>query len=174
MRVVKAALTSLVIAGFFSGLDAFERAQAAETVKGSWTGEGSVGFIGNTLDGTAFAFNLHFDRFLAEDLSVGPLVQLGFTGDLTQTGVSAQAKYWLGNATVNQRLRMPLQIGIGFVHSDFEESDTSWLIPLGVGLDYRATDAVSLSASFWLNFTNLDTRTEDTNIMPALAFGVRF
>lgn len=174
MRSYHAVLASLVLAGLCSCVVAAGSARAADTVKGTWSGEGTIGFITNTLDDTAFAFNLNFDRFLARDLSLGPLVQLAFTGDLTQTGVSAQAKYWIGGAKPKGRWLMPLQIGIGFVHSDFEGSDTSWLIPLGAGLVYRSSDSLSLSATFWLNFSDLETRSEDTNIMPALAFGLRF
>ena len=30
----------------------------------TWSGGAAIGFLSNTLDGTAFAFNLHADRFL--------------------------------------------------------------------------------------------------------------
>ena len=101
----------------------------------TWSGGAAVGFLSNTLDGTAFAFNLHADRFLQRNVSFGPLLQLGFTGDLTQIGFSGQGKYWI-DLPDRQPSQGVLQAGIGFVHADYFRNDTSFLIPLGIGVDY--------------------------------------
>jgi hypothetical protein len=148
---------------------------AAETREGTWTAGGAIGFLGNTPDETAFAFNLNADRFVDQNFSLGPLLQLGFTGDMTQTGVSGQAKYWIDLPKTDSRAKLVLQAGVGFVHSDFRQSDTSWLMPFGAGLDYAVTPKVSLTSTFLLNFTDLNTggRT-GTSVMPGLTFGVRF
>jgi hypothetical protein len=37
---------------------------AAEPQTGTWSGGATIGFLGNTPDGTAFATNLHTDYFL--------------------------------------------------------------------------------------------------------------
>jgi hypothetical protein len=63
-------------------------AYAAELRPGSLTGGVSVGFLEDTPDGSAFAINLNADAFIERNVSIGPLVQLGLTGDMTQIGVS--------------------------------------------------------------------------------------
>ncbi|WP_447972808.1 hypothetical protein [Nitrospira sp. Kam-Ns4a] len=149
--------------------------RAADPAAGTWTAGGAIGFLGNAPDNTAFALNLHVDRFLNQHVSVGPLLQMAFTGDMTQTGLSGQGKYWLDLPGTSNRLKLVMQAGIGFVHSDFRNSDTSWLIPLGVGLDYKVDETVTLTSTFLLNFTDLDTgRGTGSSVMPGLTFGVRF
>lgn len=149
--------------------------RAADPAPGKWTAGGGVGFLGNTPDDTAFAFNLHVDRFLNQHVSVGPLLQMGFTGDMVQTGLSGQGKYWTDLPGLSNRLKLVAQAGIGFVHSDFRAGDTSWLIPLGVGLDYKVDETVTLTSTFLLNFTDLDTGGgTGSSVMPGLTFGVRF
>ncbi len=125
--------------------------------------------------GTAFALNLNADGFLTRNVSLGPLLQLAFTGDMTQVGFSGQAKYWIAIPDTGNWAKLVLQAGPGFVHADFLRSDTSWLIPLGVGLDYAVHRSLSLTTTFLLNFTDLDTEPgTHTNVMPGLTFGVRF
>ena len=72
-----------------------ETSRNVESATSTWSGGAAVGFLSNTPDETAFAFNLHADRFLQRNVSFGPLLQLGFTGDLTQVGFSGQGKYWI-------------------------------------------------------------------------------
>jgi hypothetical protein len=66
---------------------------------------------------------------------------------LSQIGLSAQAKYWLEVPNTESRLKLTVQAGIGFVHADFLLGDTSWLIPLGIGMDYALTDKIKLTRS---------------------------
>lgn len=150
-------------------------ARAADPAPGTWTVGGGIGFLANTPDDTAFAFNLNVDRFLTQHWSVGPLLQMGFTGDMVQTGFSGQGKYWMDIPGMSNRLKLVMQAGIGFVHSDYRDGDTSWLIPIGVGLDYKVDDSVTLTSTFLLNFTDLDTgRGTGSSVMPGLTFGFRF
>jgi hypothetical protein len=147
---------------------------AEEPRTGAWSGGAAVGFLGNTPDGTAFATNLHADYFMNNQFSVGPLGQLALTGDLFQIGFSGQGKYWWDVGGIDPRLKANLQAGLGFVHANYLTSDTSFLIPLGVGLDYALNQNVSLISTFLLNLTDLDTGNgNDTNVMPGLTFGVR-
>ena len=140
-----------------------------------WTLNGSVGFLGNTVDGTAFAFNLGADRFLTPVFSVGPLLQLATTSALFQTALTLQVKYWITAPDTGSRFKINVQGGIGFVHADFLEDDTSWLIPIGVGLDYALSRTLGLTTTFLLNFTNLNTGGgTDAHVMPGLTFGLRF
>jgi hypothetical protein len=148
---------------------------AEEPRTGAWSGGAAVGFLGNTPDGTAFATNLHADYFMNNQFSVGPLGQLALTGDLFQIGFSGQGKYWWDVGGIDPRLKANLQAGLGFVHANYLTSDTSFLIPLGVGLDYALNQNVSLISTFLLNLTDLDTGNgNDTNVMPGLTFGVRY
>lgn len=148
---------------------------AAEPQASAWSGGAAIGFLGNTPDGTAFATNVHADYFLNRQLSVGPLAQFAVTGDLFQFGLSGQAKYWLDLPGIDKRLKVNLQGGLGFLHADLHTSDTSFLIPIGVGLDYALNQQVSLISTFLLNFTDVETgRGTSTNVMPGLTFGIRF
>lgn len=166
------------VVGMTIGLISFkggELVQAVESGTGAWSGSGALGFLGNTSDGTAFALDFNADGFLTRNVSLGPLLQLAFTGDMTQVGFSGQAKYWIAIPDTGNRAKLVLQAGLGFVHADFLRSDTSWLIPLGVGLDYAVHRSLSLTTTFLLNFTDLDTGPgTHTNVMPGLTFGVRF
>jgi len=148
---------------------------ASELRQGTWTGGGGIGFLGNTPDDTAFALNLNADYFLMPQLSIGPLVQFAFTGDLFQVGGSGQVKYWFTLPGADNRLKLNIQGGIGVLHADRFKSDTSWLIPIGVGLDYAVNNNLALTATFLLNFTDVETgRGSDASVMPGLTFGVRF
>lgn len=142
---------------------------------GTWSAGTSVGFLGNTVDDTAFAWNLHADYFTDRHVSFGPLMQLAFTGNLTQVGLSGQGKYWIDLPNLSDRTRLNLQAGLGFVHADRGATDTSFLIPIGIGLDHAVSDQLSLTTAFLINFTDLDVGGgRRTTVMPGLNFGVRF
>jgi hypothetical protein len=150
-------------------------AQAAELRLGTWTVGAGLGFLRDTPDDTAFALNLNADYVMDPRFSIGPLLQLGFTGDMSQIGLSGQAKYWLPLPDTGQRFKLAIQGGLGFIYSSFRDDDTSWLIPLGVGVDYAIDDKLSATGTFILNLTDLDTgRGSDANVMPGVTFGVRF
>src|SRR5262249_58042700 len=121
--------------------------------RGVGTGGAAVGFLGNTPDTTAFAMNLNVERFFNRNFSVGPLLQFGVTGDMTQIGASGQVKYWM---PLSRELKLTAQGGVGFVHNDFRGNETSFLIPIGVGFDYALSRQVSGTATFLLNITDID------------------
>src|SRR5947209_18833954 len=85
--VVAAASVGLI--GLAGGL-----AEGADLRPGAFTGGVSGGFLGDTPYGTAFAVNLNAERILLENFSVGPLLQLGVTGDSCQVGLSGLVYYW--------------------------------------------------------------------------------
>ncbi|MCA9470948.1 MAG: porin family protein [Nitrospirales bacterium] len=158
------------------GLFGTNDVQAAEpSSQKPWSVGGALGYLANTPDGAAFALNFTGDVRLNERASFGPLLQLGFTGDLTLVGFSGQGKYAFP-IEGSDKFKVLLQGGIGFVHADAGPSDTSFLIPLGVGLDYQINPQLAFKSDFLLNFTDLDHRGSynDTNVMPSLTFGVRF
>jgi hypothetical protein len=148
---------------------------SADPKTGTLSAGGAIGFLANTPDGAAFAFNLNADYFLNRNVSLGPLFQLAATGDLSQVGFSGQGKFWIDLPGTENRAKLTLQGGLGFVHSDLVGSDTSWLIPMGVGVDYMLTSKISFTTTFLLNFTDLDTGGgTDAHVMPGLTFGLRF
>jgi hypothetical protein len=134
----------------------------------------SGGLLGNTPDGTAVALNADAEYVVGPNFSLGPLAQLALTGSLFQMGLSGQAKYWIDTTRLLTGTRMHVQGGIGFVHANFLTADTSWLIPLGVGLDYPLGSRIALTATFLLNLTDLQTSGGSTTVMPGFTVGVRF
>lgn len=143
-----------------------------------WNVGGTMGFLANTPDDTAFALNFNADANVNRQVAVGPLLQLGFTGDLTLVGLSGQGKYAIPLPELGERFKVILQGGIGFVHADIGPSDTSFLIPIGIGVDYQINPQLAFKSDFLLNFTDLELGRgrghHDTNVMPGLTFGVRF
>jgi hypothetical protein len=138
-----------------------------------------LGFQVETLDGTAFALAFNGDYFLDRNFSVGPLIQFVLNDDLTQIGFSLQGKYHI-NLAGNPNLRPHLQGGLGFVFADLDlpgggdDSDTSFLAPIGGGVEYRIARNVSASSTLLLNFTGLSIRgAVDKNAL-AWYFGLRF
>lgn len=144
----------------------------------SWSAGATMGFLANTPDDTAFALNFNAEAKISQKFSIGPLLQLGFTDDLALVGLSGQGKYAMNIPELGDRFKVVLQGGIGFVHADIGPSDTSFLIPLGVGVDYQINPGLAFKSDFLLNFTDLDVGNgrghDDTNVMPSLTFGVRF
>src|SRR5207247_2297250 len=78
---------------------------------GTLSGGGAVGFLANTPDGTAFAFNANADYFVHQNVSFGPLFQLAATGDLFQFGLSGQGKLWIDLPGTEHKARLVLQGG---------------------------------------------------------------
>lgn len=123
-----------------------------------------LGLQGDTPDGTAFALGFSGDYFLTNELSIGPLLQMGFTGDLFQLGLTAQVKYTFDLPQL-PALKPHLEAGIGFIYADLDRpggsvDDTNFLIPLGLGAEYKLTDRISLDTTLLFNFTDLDIRDE--------------
>ncbi len=165
----------VVVVGVAVGVIGGRPAEAADPKAGAWTFGAALGFLGDTPDGTAFALNGNVERFIERNFSIGPLLQLATTGDLAQIALSGQAKYWIDIPGTENRLKVTVQGGIGFVHAAFRDDDTSWLIPIGAGADYKLTDSLNITGTFLLNFTDLDTgRGSDAHLMPGFTVGVRF
>jgi outer membrane protein with beta-barrel domain len=157
---------------------------------GQWSGGAGVGFLGNTPDGAAeLALNGHADYFLTHHFSVGPLAQYAGAGNDFLFGLSAQVKYWWDIPGTGNLAKLVVQGGIGFIRAGIKDTDSgiantysSFLIPIGVGLDYTVTKQVAVTADFLLNFTSLGETIRagghefdlHTNAMPGLYLGLRF
>jgi len=156
---------------------------------GRWSGGTGIGFLAGTPDGVEFALNGHLDYFIAEDISIGPLVQYAGAGDDFLFGLTVQGKYWWAIPGMNNQTKLVLQGGIGFARAGVREPEigygdtfSSFLIPLGIGVDHAVTEQVSLTADFMVNITALGREFRvagqeadfHKNVMPGLYFGVRF
>lgn len=155
---------------------------------GRWSGGAGVGFLANTPDGPELGFAGYADYFVAPRVSVGPLIQYGGVGNDIVAAVSFQAKHWWRILT-RGNARLVVQGGIGVIVSDITDADTgaadtdaSFVVPLGIGVDYAVTPRIAVTADFILNVTSLGEvvsaggRQVDlhTNVIPALFLGVRF
>ncbi len=155
-----------------------QQERPVERRTGKFTAGLGLGLQGETADGTAFAVGVSGDYFLTHNISVGPLLQIGVTGDLTQIGLTVQAKYTLDLLDIPD-LKPHFQGGIGFIHADLDrgrsrdEDDTSFLIPLGFGAEYRLTEKISLESTLLFNFTDLDDVRDDDFFITWL-IGARF
>jgi hypothetical protein len=156
---------------------------------GQWSGGGGPGFLTNTPDGVEFALKGHVDYVPIRRFSVGLLGQATLGGNDHVFGLSAQAKYWWDISGTRQVAKVVVQGGIGFVGAIIDDTDsgvsdtyTSFLIPVGIGLEYTATKQIAVTAEFLLNFTSLgeNVRAGDrevdlhTHVMPGFYLGVRF
>jgi hypothetical protein len=135
-------------------------AAAQESRAGRFAAGVGIGLQGDTADGTAFAIGLSGDYFLSHNVSLGPLLQLGITDDLTQVGLSLQAKFTADILEI-PALKPHVEAGIGFIYADLDRGrgdadDTSYLIPVGVGAEYRLGPKLALDTTLLFNFTDLD------------------
>jgi Outer membrane protein beta-barrel domain len=154
-----------------------------------WAGGVGAGFLTNTPDGVEFALNGHVDYVLTRGFSVGLLGQSTLGGNDHVVGLSAQAKYRWDIPGARRVIRLVVQGGVGFVVADIDDTDsgvsdtyTSFLIPVGIGLEHTVTERVAVTAEWLLNVTALGETVRvggrafdlHTNIMPGFYLGVRF
>jgi hypothetical protein len=137
-----------------------------------------IGVVGGTIDGTGFAVGINGDYPIAPHISVGPLIQLGVTDHLFQIGVSGQVKLTLDLPDVPE-LKPQFQAGIGFVHADISvgpnsADDTSWLIPIGMGLEYRAMKNLYVATTLLFDWTHLNVAGRSDDLDVAWFVGLRF
>lgn len=177
--LVRSGVVALVL-GLLLGLHAeAQQAPLVEPRIGKLMVGVGLGLQGGTADGTAFAIGLHGDYFLTQNLSVGPLLQLGLTDDLTQVGFSVQAKYTFDLLEIPE-LKPHVQAGLGFIHADLDrrpgpdEDDTAPLVPIGFGAEYRLTPRASLSSTLLFNFTDLSVGNDDFHLTWLIGTAIRF
>ncbi|HET6369869.1 MAG TPA: outer membrane beta-barrel protein [Nitrospiria bacterium] len=165
---------------YFSPAKAQTPAQAQERRSGHFTLGVDVGPAFGTIDGTAANIGLSGDYYASDNLSFGPLLQLGFTGDLTQIALSGQLKYTFEVPPASP-FRPNVQIGLGFINADHDlgsfrgsKNDTSYIVPVGLGFEYKVQAGFYVSTTALINYTNLDNSDEGhwQNTLNLL-FGVR-
>jgi opacity protein-like surface antigen len=175
-RLICAGVLIVVFLAFAQFAEA-QRVTSADEKAGRFILGAGLGLQAGTPDGTAFALGFSGDYYFTQGFSVGPLLQMGFTGDLFQFGLTGQAKYTFDLREV-PALKPHIEAGIGFIYSDLDlergrsEDDLSVLIPLGVGAEYRLTNSISVDTNFLFNFTDLDVR--DKNFFFTWLVGLRY
>lgn len=135
---------------------------------GVWTG---------TVADERFALGFNLDYYLGPAFSVGPMVLLAPTGDLTEIAFAPVVRYHIRLTQLNL---VPFA-GVGFVHADLErgrvdDSDTSYYIPLGLTAEVPVSEHIALAGTLLVNLHNLEldppVGEDDTSV--ALMFGLRF
>ena len=188
-RLIQIGLVALIV---LLGLAA-ERpvcAEVTDLVAGRWSGGAGMGFLGDTPDGIAeLAIKGQADYFVTDRFSLGPLAQYAGTGNDILFGLSAQAKYWWPLPNTGGRARFLMQGGAGFIRAGITDTDsrtsntyTSFVIPVGIGLDYALSPRMAVTADLLVNFTSLGETVRangrefdlHTNAMPGFYLGVRF
>jgi opacity protein-like surface antigen len=153
-----------------------QKTQSADQRTGRFIFGAGLGLQSDTPDGTAFALGASGDYYINQGFSIGPLLQMGFTDDLFQLGLTAQAKYTFDLKEI-PALKPHIEAGLGFIYANLDRprgsvDDTSFLIPLGVGAEYKLTNSISLDNTFLFNFTDLGV--QDTNFFFTWLIGLKF
>jgi opacity protein-like surface antigen len=154
-----------------------QNVQSEDQRAGRYIFRAGLGLQANTPDGTAFALGFSGEYYVTQGFSLGPLLQMGFTGDLFQLGLTYQAKYTFDLKEI-PALQPHMEAGVGFIYADLDrgrggsEHDFSFLFPLGIGAEYRLTNSISLDNTFLFNFTDLDVR--DTHFFFTWLVGLRY
>jgi hypothetical protein len=158
-------------------------AQVNDLKAGQWSGGTAIGFLGHTIDrGVDFAFKGNLDYFFSKQFSIGPMGQYVGAGSQFIFGLTVQGKYWWDIPGSQNLTKLVAQGGIGFARGGTDlGTTTSFLIPLGIGLDHTISQRLALTADFILNLTDLgdsNVRANDTtfhtSVMPGVYLGIRF
>ncbi len=175
-RLICAGVIMVVILGVSQTAGA-QRVQSEDKRAGRYMFGAGLGLQANTPDGTAFALGFSGEYYVTQGFSLGPLLQMGLTGDLFQLGLTYQAKYTFDLKEVPV-LKPHIEAGIGFIYADLDrrrlrsENDVSFLFPLGIGAGYRLTKSIWLDNTLLFNFTDLDVR--DTHFFFTWLVGLKY
>lgn len=150
---------------------AHAEAEVQDLTSERWSGGVGTGFVGSAPDGIAeFAINGHADYFLAEHISIGPLAQYAGVGNDFLFGLSAQARYWWDIPGTDHLAKLVVQGGIGFIRAGIKDTDSgtanaygSFLVPVGIGIDYTVTPRLAVTADFLLNSRRSVKRSAETH-----------
>lgn len=155
MKQVK--LIALFAGLFLVGLGQSARAEEAAPAAGRaghFAFGAGFGPMLSTESGSILGLEFMADYFLTHELSVGPLLQVGFDDNFSQVGLTAQLKYTF-DVAANPRIHPNVQGGFGFIHASNGRSETDFLLPLGGGVDVEVAKHLFLNSTLLLNVTGL-------------------
>jgi hypothetical protein len=128
------------------------------TASANRTGHFAFGFgfgpLLSTESGSILGLGFTGDYFLTNELSLGPLLQVGFDTNYSQVGLSAQIKYTFDLAA-NPMVHPNVQGGLGFINASDGRSQTDFLMPIGGGIDVEVAKHLFLNSTLLLNITGL-------------------
>ena len=140
----------------------------AQGQESRWGLGSNLGFTSGTVNGTVFTLGLNPDYYLDRNFSIGPMMQITPTGDLFQISFSGVARF---RFRLDNNWNLVPYTGIGFIHVDLDRgsgpnkidrNDTSWMIPIGLTLEYQATHNMALTSTIQVNL-------HDINLSPSLS-----
>jgi len=143
----------LLLIGFGQSVWAEEAAPAANRA-GHFAFGAGFGPMLSTESGSILGLEFMADYFLSHELSVGPLLQVGFDNNFSQVGLTAQLKYTFDIAA-NPRVHPNVQGGFGFISASNGSDETDFLMPLGGGVDVEVAKHLFLNSTLLLNVTGL-------------------
>jgi hypothetical protein len=134
-----------------------------------------IGVVSGSPDGTNFAMQFTMDWHSNKGFSIGPMIQFVPPGDFMMIGGALATRYrydlkeYTGNFETNLiRKLLPTSVvpflGMGGMHAfirrgsgadRFEGHDSSYYVPLGVGVEWELHKSFSLSATFVHNFHDI-------------------
>ncbi len=140
-----------------------------------------LGFWAGTSNDTVFALGFNLDYFLDPAFSLGGMVLLAPTGDLTQIAFAPVGRFHINLNPVNI---VPFA-GFGFVNANLDRgegpgsidrTDTSFYIPLGATLEFPVSRKIALASTLIVNIhdLNFDPPVGRDQTSVALLFGFRF
>jgi hypothetical protein len=148
-----------------------------------WGFGSDLGLTTGTVNGTVFTMAFNGDYYLHRNFSVGPMMQISPMGDLFQISFAGVARY---HFRLNNGINLVPFSGFGLVHADLDRrtgpqpvdrNDTSWYIPIGLSLEYQATQNLALSSTLIVNLHDINLSPsfqESDRSSVALLFGFRF
>jgi hypothetical protein len=111
------------------------------------------------------------------------MMQISPMGDLFQISFAGVGRYHI---RFNNRINLVPYTGIGLIHVDLDKgtgpgsidhNDTSWLIPIGLSLEYQAVRNIALSSTLQVNLHNINlspSPPQNNHTSIALLFWVRW
>ncbi len=144
-----------------------------------WGFGSDLGLTSGTVHGTVFTMAFNGDYYLHRNFSVGPMMQISPMSDLFQISFAGVARY---HFRLNNGINLVPFSGFGLVHADLDRgpidrNDTSWYIPIGLSLEYQATQNLALSSTLIVNLHDINlspSLSESDRSSVALLLGFRF
>lgn len=109
-----------------------------------WGFGNDLGLTTGTVDNTVFTLGFNLENYPDPKFSIGPVMQISPMGDFFQISIAGVGRYHI---RFNNRINLVPYAGIGLIRVDLDKgtgpgsidrNDTSWLIPIGLSLEYQA------------------------------------
>jgi len=179
VRFVRTALVSCTLLLFMSIWDV----SSVSADENRWGFGSDLGLTTGTVNDTVFTLGFNLDYYPDPNFSIGPMMQISPMGDLFQISFAGVGRYHI---RFSNRINLVPYAGIGLIHADLDRgtgpgsidrNDTSWLIPIGLSLEYQAVHNIALSSTLQVNLHDINlspSLSENDHTSIALLFGIRW